>query len=401
MRDARMAQARLKNSEFVPLVALLMALSALSTDAMLPALPDIGVDLGAAERNDVQYVITALFIGIGVGPLLFGPLSDCIGRKSAILFGLAIFMAGCIISTAATEFWIMITGRVLQGVGAAAPRVVSMALVRDQYEGRLMARIMSFVMAVFITVPMVAPAMGQGILLVADWRAIFVALFVVASIAGLWLLLRQPETLPRQHRLPFSVTAVIRSAVMVVRTRQAFAYTLALGCAFAPFVAYLSTAQQIFQDTYGVGLLFPLYFAGLALSFGVTGLINGHLVMRYGMRRLSVIASIIVTVSSAVTWGLTFTFDGVPPLWLFLASLLLVFGGVGLLFGNLNALAMQPLGNIAGVGAAIVTLISTLVSVPLGGLIGYLYDGTLFVLIGSFALSGAATLASITWASRR
>ena len=391
----------LRSSEFVPLVALLMSLSALSTDAMLPALPDIGSDLGVAARNDVQYIITALFLGMGIGPLLFGPLSDCIGRKSSILIGLAIFMAGCVISIAATEFWIMIAGRVLQGVGAASPRVVSMALVRDQYEGRLMARILSFVMAVFITVPMVAPAMGQGMLLVADWRAIFVALFVVAGIAGLWLLIRQPETLPRQHRLPFSVTAVMRSAAMVVRTRQALAYTLAQGCAFAPFVAYLSTAQQIFQVTYGVGLLFPLYFAGLALSFGVTVLVNGHLVMRYGMLRLSVIAAIVVTVSATVTWGLIFIFDGVPPLWLFLASLLLVFGGVGLLFGNLNALAMQPLGNIAGVGAAIVTLISTLVAVPLGGLIGYLYDGTLFVLMGSFALSGAAALAAIAWGSRR
>ena len=264
-----------------------------------------------------------------------------------------------------------------------------------------MARILSFVMAVFITVPMLAPALGQGILLIADWRSIFVALFVVAGIAGLWLLVRQPETLPRQHRLPFSVTVVTRSAVMVVRTRQTFAYTLALGCAFAPFVAYLSTAQQIFQVTYGVGLLFPLYFAGLALSFGVTVLINGHLVMRYGMLRLSVIAAIVVAVSSAVTWGLIFPFDGVPPLWLFLASLLLVFGGVGLLFGNLNARAMQPLGTIAGVGAAIVTLISTFVAVPLGGLIGYLYDGTLFVLMGSFALSGAAALAAIAWGARR
>ena len=391
----------LRSSEFVPLVALLMSLSAMSTDAMLPALPEIGFDLGVAARNDVQYVITALFLGMGIGPLLFGPLSDCIGRKSSILIGLALFMAGCVISIAATEFWVMIAGRVLQGVGAASPRVVSMALVRDQYEGRLMARILSFVMAVFITVPMVAPAMGQGILLVADWRAIFVALFIVAAIAGLWLLIRQPETLPRQHRLPFSVTAVMRSAAMVVRTRQALAYTLAQGCAFAPFVAYLSTAQQIFQVTYGVGLLFPLYFAGLALSFGVTVLINGHLVMRYGMLRLSVIAGIIVAVSAAVTWGLTFAFDGVLPLWLFLASLLVIFGGVGLMFGNLNALAMQPLGNIAGVGAAIVTLISTLVAVPLGGLIGYLYDGTLFVLMGSFALSGAAALAAIAWGARR
>ncbi len=391
----------LKNREFVPLVALLMGLSALSTDAMLPALPDIGSELGVAARNDVQYIVTALFLGMGIGPLLFGPLSDCIGRKGSILIGLALFMAGCVISIAATEFWVMIAGRVLQGVGAAAPRVVSMALVRDQYEGRLMARILSFVMAVFITVPMVAPAMGQGLLLVAHWRAIFVALFVVAGVAGLWLMVRQPETLPRRHRLAFSVTAVMKSVVTVLRTRAALAYTLAQGFVFAPFVAYLSTAQQIFQVTYGAGLLFPLYFAGLALSFGVTVLINGHLVMRYGMRRLSVIAAVVVTLGAAMTWGLLFTLDGVPPLWLFLASLLLIFAGVALLFGNLNALAMQPLGSIAGVGAAIVTLISTIVSVPLGGLIGYLYDGTLFILMGSFALSGAAALAAIFWASRR
>ena len=391
----------LTNREFVPLVALLMGLTALSTDAMLPALPDIGSELGVAARNDVQYIVTAFFLGMGIGPLLFGPLSDCIGRKASILSGLALFMIGCVISVAAVEFWVMIAGRVLQGVGAAAPRVVSMALVRDQYEGRLMARILSFVMAVFITVPMVAPALGQGLLLVADWRAIFVALFIVAGGAGLWLMLRQPETLLRQHRLAFSVTAVMKSAVIVLGTRQTLAYTLALGFVFAPFVAYLSTAQQIFQVTYGVGLLFPLYFAGLALSFGVTVLINGYLVMRYGMRRLCIIAAVVVKLVAATMWVLLFTLEGVPPLWLFLASLLAVFAGVALLFGNLNALAMQPLGSIAGVGAAIVTLISTVVSVPLGGLIGYLYDGTLFTLMGSFALSGAAALAAIFWASHR
>ena len=390
----------LGTGEFVPLIALLMALVALSIDAMLPALPDIGNDLGAAQRNDAQLVVTALFLGLGFGQILFGPLSDYIGRKLAICAGLALFLAGCIVSILAPSFEAMLAGRVLQGVGVAAPRIVSVALVRDQYEGRRMARIMSFAMAVFILVPTLAPALGQGLLWVADWRAIFIMLFATAAIAGIWLLLRQPETLPAERRMPFSLRALAQSALEVLRSRQAVGYTLAIGFIFSPFIAYLSTAQQIFQDAYGVGALFPAYFAALALSFGVTSLVNSHLVMRYGMRRLSNLAAIGVTLVSLASWGGVFAFDGLPPLWMFIVSLMLVFGGVGLIFGNLNALAMQPLGHIAGVGAALVALISTLVSVPLGGVIGYTFDGTLYALLGSFALFGAATFAAMRWAAR-
>ena len=393
-------RAMLGTGEFVPLIALLMALVALSIDAMLPALPAIGSDLGAAQRNDVQLVVTALFLGLGFGQLVFGPLSDFIGRKPAIAAGLALFMAGCIVSILAPTFEAMLAGRVLQGIGVAAPRIVTVALVRDQYEGRRMARIMSFAMAVFILVPTVAPAIGQGILLVADWRAIFITILATGAIAGLWLALRQPETLPAAERMRFSMRALAGSAVEVLRNRQAVGYTAAVGFAFAPFVAYLSAAQQIFQDAYGVGPLFPAYFGGLALAFGATALANGHLVMRYGMRRLSSVAAVVATVVSLAAWAASFAYDGLLPLWMFVVSLMFVFGAVGLLFGNLNALAMQPLGHIAGVGAALVALISTLISVPLGGLIGYAFDGTLYVLLGSFALFGAATFGAIRWAGR-
>ena len=393
-------RAMLGTGEFVPLIALLMALVALSIDAMLPALPAIGSDLGAAQRNDVQLVVTALFLGLGFGQLVFGPLSDFIGRKPAIAAGLALFMAGCIVSILAPTFEAMLAGRVLQGIGVAAPRIVTVALVRDQYEGRRMARIMSFAMAVFILVPTVAPAIGQGILLVADWRAIFITILATGAIAGLWLMLRQPETLPAAERMRFSLRALAGSAVEVLRNRQAVGYTAAVGFVFAPFVAYLSAAQQIFQDAYGVGPLFPAYFGGLALAFGVAALANGHLVMRYGMRRLSSIAAVVATVVSLAAWAGSFAYDGLLPLWMFVVALMFVFGAVGLLFGNLNALAMQPLGHIAGVGAALVALISTLISVPLGGLIGYAFDGTLYVLLGSFALFGAATFGAIRWAGR-
>ncbi len=391
----------LRTGEFVSLVALLMALVALSIDAMLPALPAIGSDLGTARRNDVQLVVTALFLGLGFGQLLFGPLSDCIGRKPATCAGLAVFMAGCVVSIFAPSFESMLAGRVLQGIGVAAPRIVSVALVRDQYEGRPMARIMSFVMAVFIAVPALAPALGQGILWIADWRFIFVTLFATAAVAGIWLMLRQPETLPAERRMRFSLRTFGRSAAEVLKSRQAMGCTLALGFAFSPFVAYLSSAQQIFQDTYGVGSLFPAYFGGLALAFGGAALVNGHLVMRYGMRRLSSIAACALTLVSLVSWAGAFAFDGLLPLWMFVVSLMLAFAAVGLLFGNLNSLAMMPLGHVAGVGAALVALVSTLISVPFGGLIGYGYDGTLYALLGSFALSGAATFVAIRWAVPR
>ena len=386
--------------EFVPLIALLMSLVALSIDAMLPALPAIGSDLGAVQRNDAQLVVTSLFLGLAFGQLLYGPLSDCIGRKPAICIGLVMFMAGCVVSTFAPTFESMLAGRVLQGVGVAAPRVVTMALVRDQYEGRLMARIMSFAMAVFILVPAIAPALGQGIMWIADWRAIFLTFFGIAVVACAWLMVRQPETLPAARRIQFSPRAIGRSVMIVLKNRAAMGYTLAAGFSFSPFIAYLSTAQQVFQDTYGVGALFPLYFGGLALAFGAASLVNGHLVMRYGMHRLCSVAALCVAFVSFVSWAGAFAFDGLPPLWMFVASLMLIFAAVALLFGNLNALAMQPLGDVAGVGAALIACLATLVSVPLGGLIGHSFDGTLYALLGSFALFGVGTFLAVRWASQ-
>ena len=209
----------LRLGEFVPLIALLMSLVALAIDTMLPALPAIGRDLGAPRPNDTQFVITALFVGLGLGQMLFGPLSDRIGRRPAIHAGLVLFMAGCLVSIFAPTFTAMIAGRVLQGIGAAGPRIVTLALVRDQYEGRQMARLMSFVMAVFILIPTVAPALGQGNLWLGGWRSIFTTFFVIAAIAFGWFALRQPETLPAARRRPFSLRDIGRGILEVLRIR--------------------------------------------------------------------------------------------------------------------------------------------------------------------------------------
>ena len=388
----------LGGAEFVALIALLMSLVALAIDAMLPALPAIGGDLGAPRPNDVQYVITSLFLGLGLGQMLFGPLSDSIGRKPAIHVGLALFMVGCLVCIFASSFEAMIAGRVLQGFGVAGPRIVTVALVRDQYEGRRMARLMSFAMAVFILVPTVAPALGQGIQWLGGWRAIFVTFFAAGGVAFAWFTLRQPETLPAERRRPFSPRAIGWAVVEVLRIRAALGYTLATGCVFAPFVAYLSSAQQIFQDAYGTGALFPVYFGVLALAIGGASLVNGRLVMKHGMRRLSKASTISIALLSFAAWAGAFAFDGLPPLWLFMAYLLVVFLCIGLLFGNLNALAMEPLGHIAGVGAAVVASLATFISVPLGALVGQSFDGTIYAQVGSFAVFGAGTFVAMRWA---
>ena len=388
----------LRPAEFVPLIALLMSLVALAIDAMLPALPAIGRDLGAPRPNDVQFVITSLFLGLGLGQMLFGPLSDRIGRKPAIHAGLVLFMAGCLVSIFAPTFEVMIAGRVLQGIGVAGPRIVTMALVRDQYEGRQMARLMSFAMAVFILVPTVAPALGQGILWLGGWRAIFTTFFAIAAVAFAWFTLRQPETLPAERRRPFSVGAIGRAVGEILGIRAALGYTFATGFVFAPFVAYLSSAQQIFQEAYRTGALFPVYFGALALAIGGASLVNGRLVVKHGMRRLSKAAAGSIALISLVAWAGAFAFDGLPPLWLFMTYLLAVFLCIGLVFGNLNALAMEPLGHIAGVGAAVVASLSTFISVPLGALVGQSFDGTMYAQIGAFAVFGAGTFVAMRWA---
>ena len=389
----------LRVAEFVPLAALLMSLVALAIDTMLPALPAIGEDLGVARRNDVQFVITALFVGLGIGQLVFGPLSDRVGRRPAIHAGLVLFMAGCLMSILAPTFEMMIAGRVLQGAGAAGPRVVTLALVRDQYEGRRMARLMSFVLAVFIFIPTVAPALGQAILWVASWRAIFTTFFAIALIAFAWFALRQPETLPAARRRSFAPRAIGRGVLEVLGIRSALGFTLASGFVFAPFIAYLSSAQQIFQEAYTTGALFPVYFGGLALAVGGASLANGRLVMKHGMRRLSMGAAASTVLISIPMWMLTFVFAGLPPLWLFTVYLLAIFFAFGLLFANLNALAMEPLGHLAGVGSSVVSSLAVFVAVPLGTLVGLSFDGTMYTQIAAFGVFGAVGFAAMRWAA--
>lgn len=386
--------------EQIILLAFMISMVALAIDVMLPALFDISRDLQAENPNDRQYVIAAVFLGLAIGQLFYGPLSDSIGRKPAIYMGFGLFLIGCLLSIFAQNFTIMLVGRLLQGLGVASPRIVSLALIRDQYQGREMARFVSLVMTVFILVPVLAPALGQLILYFAEWRMIFVALFVLGLATLIWFGLRQEETLALEHRAPLSLKRIWQAVKEVVRTRAAFGFTMVGGFIFSAFLGYLTMSQQIFQDQYGVGDMFAVYFGVLALALGTASFVNARLVMRFGMRKLSYHALVALTVLSMLFMVYTYLWNGQPPLWALVSFFMVIFFCIGILFGNFNAMAMEPLGHIAGVAAAVIGSITTFVSMGLGTVIAQLYDGTVLPLVASFAVLGALSLAAMAWTVR-
>lgn len=383
--------------EFIVLVAVLTCLPALAIDAMLPAFKQIGLDLQVPHENDVQLIIPVLFLGLSIGQLIFGPLSDSWGRKPFIYLGLGIFMLGSAISLFAQDFNHMLIGRFLQGLGAAAPRIISIAVVRDLYSGREMAQIMSFTMMVFILVPAIAPLMGQGVLLVASWHAIFGSFLVIAVIITVWFGMRLDETLKPDKRREFSLSSLWQATKEVLSNKVAMGYTLSSGLIFGAFMGYLNSSPQILQQQYGLGEQFPFYFGALALSLGAASFLNAKLVMKYGMKLLSTIAIRIFTLLALLFLVIAYLQQGQPPLWQLMTYLLLSFFTVGLLFGNLNALAMEPLGHIAGIGASIVGSASSLFAIPLGTLIGQSYNGTIIPMTIGFGLLGLLTALTLRW----
>lgn len=387
--------------EFILLVALLNAMVAMSIDTMLPAIGSIAQELGALDPNSRQFIITIFFAGMTVGTLIYGPWSDSLGRKPAIGIGLAFYALGSLICLFASSFPMILIGRFIQGFGASAPRIVSIAMVRDGQGGAAMARVMSFVMMVFMLVPMLAPSIGTLVLLVAGWRVIFLGFLVVGVVAGLWLWFRQEETLPHERRTALSPKSLLSAAGQVLGHPVAMGYTLGAGFIFGSFIIYLGTSQQIFAELYGQGAYFALWFALFAGGMAIAMMVNARLVMRYGMRRLSKLALRAFLVMSVVFFIVTLAFEGVPPLWALAVFLFIAFFCCGLLFGNFNAIAMEPMGRVAGMAAAISGALSSLIAILTGGLIGQLYNGTVIPLVAGFTGLGLITFALTEWAERR
>lgn len=387
-------------AEFIGLVAALTAMVAMTIDTMLPALGVMAKELGAAHDNDRQLIILIFFAGLAFGTLIFGPISDSTGRKPAIYAGLGFYLVGCLTCFFAASFPMLILGRFVQGFGAASPRVVSLAMVRDGSKGADMARIMSYVMSVFMLVPIIAPSIGQIILNFGHWRIIFLGFMVMALLAGAWLAFRQEETLAPENRHPFEAAALWESAVAVVRHPVAFGYTVAVGFVFAAFNVYLATCQQIFAEQYQQGGYFALWFGGFAVGLALAMIVNGRTVRTYGMRNLSKYALWAFIANWGVMLVAALVSEGQPPLWLVAVLNFISFFASGLIFGNYNAMAMEPMGRIAGMAAAVSGALSSLMAILLGGFAARQYDGTLTPVALAFVVFGALTWLASEWAER-
>ncbi|WP_049834387.1 MFS transporter [Octadecabacter temperatus] len=358
-------------------MAMLTASIAFSIDAMLPALPDIGAELSPDNLNRAQLILTSFVLGMGIGTFFTGPLADRFGRKTVIVWGAVLYVTATIIAYFTTSLETMLAARLLMGIAAAAPRVAAVAMVRDLYSGREMARIMSFVMLVFSLVPALAPTLGAGIIALANWRVLFLAFAMFMSAMTLWMMLRQPETLAPENRRPLSMANLMAAVVEVfshptVRLAT-FVQTLSLGMLFS----MLSSTQQVFDQTYGQGHTFHFWFGGIAVLASTASIVNARFVRRLGMRpiiKAMFIAQILISVGMLAVMML-----GLPnriELLFYALWNVSVFFQAGLTLGNLNALALEPMGHIAGSAASIVTATATVGAVIIAIPIGLSFDGT-------------------------
>ena len=385
------AQPRPGRVEFVAMMAMLVATVAFSIDSMLPALPRIGAELTPGALNRAQLVVTSFILGLGLGTLFTGPLSDSFGRKRVILIGAGVYIFGAALAFVAPTLELMIAARIVQGLGAAAARIVALAIVRDLYSGRDMARLMSFVMMVFTLVPAISPLVGSVVIDLAGWRAIFVSFMVFALISSLWLGLRLQEPLPPQARRPFRRAELLRALREVLSHRTVrLAIAVQMLCMTTLFCS-ISMIQQIFEGVFHRAATFPVWFFMMALIAGTFSLLNARVVMRLGMRRM-VSGALSLQIGLSGVMVVAFSM-GLPPAWqfpLYIAWQTSVFANAALTLGNINALAMEPLGHIAGMGASVIAAIATVGSVLLTVPVGLMYDGTPMPLLGAVLVAVSA-----------
>jgi DHA1 family bicyclomycin/chloramphenicol resistance-like MFS transporter len=377
--------------EFILLMACLMSIVALSIDTILPALKPIGLSIGTVNQNENQLLITMIFLGLGLGQLIFGPISDSFGRKPVVYIGFTVFMLASFLCIAAPNIEIMVIGRILQGIGLSASRSISIAMIRDRFEGDYMAKIMSFVVTIFILVPIIAPTLGKFLLDNYGWESIFYSQLLFGIVVLCWFWKRQPETLPPAYKKKFSMAIFINGSKEFIKYRSAVIFTLISGLATGSFMVFLSTSQHIFEVQYGLVDQFPYIFGALAFSVGVATFTNGTLVVRFGMKKLVTIFSIVFSLTSLLYISI-FYGETNPSISILILFLALQFFSVGFLFGNVRSLAMQPLGHIAGIGAAINGFISTIMAVPIATFIGSFVETTALPLFIGFAACGLGSL---------
>jgi MFS transporter, DHA1 family, multidrug resistance protein len=379
--------------EFVLVIASIMALNPFAMDMMLPALPNIAATFHITIANRPQAVLSAFLIGFGVGQFIMGPLSDRFGRRPVLIDGMALYCIASVLAITASSFEMLLLARVLQGIGTSATRVIATSIVRDCYAGRRMASVMSLAMMVFIAVPVIAPSIGQAVMLLTQWRGIFIVLMLYGVLALIWSALRMPETLPFSERKSLAPRDVLSAFRQTVTNRQTLGYALAAGGVQGSLFAYVFSSQQIFTEIYGLGRYFPLAFAAIAIGIAIAGFLNARFVGRIGMRVISHGALVgFVTVAGILLLAVKLH---MMPLPLFMALSALMMFGFGLMFANFTSLAMEPQGHIAGTASSLYGSITTLLGIGIGTTIGQDYDGTLVPFATGFFLCTLASLAVV------
>ncbi|ADH89906.1 drug resistance transporter, Bcr/CflA subfamily [Ancylobacter novellus DSM 506] len=384
--------------EFVAFIAGLMATNAIAIDSMLPALPQIGQSLAIDTANHTQLVITAYLLGFGGAQLIYGTLADRFGRRKVLLFGLALYTIASVGALFAGSLEVMLAARALQGVGSAATRILAITIVRDCYSGSHMARVMSLAFLVFLSVPILAPSIGQAIMLVAPWRAIFLMLCLLGGILFVWTLTRLPETLHPEDRSPISLGAITHAFDLIIHSRVTVGYVLAMTMVMGGLFGFINSAQQVFADAFKSAELFTLIFAMIAVFMAASSLLNARVVEKLGMRRVSHTALFgycaVTLVHAAVVLA------GAENIWTFSALQGAMMFFFGLMVSNFNSMAMEPVGHIAGTASSVLGFVSTAGGALLGFALGQHFDGTTLPLTMGFVMLSLAAVAFVLFAER-
>ncbi len=391
MSDNR-AHAPLGFSEFVALAAALMATQAIAIDAMLPAFPTIVHALAVANENRGQWIVTAYMVGLGTGQLFWGLVSDRLGRRPVLLAGVALYIGAALLCGLSVSFHALLGWRFLHGL-AAASVVVVRSVIRDQYSGRHMARVMSLTFVVFLTIPMIAPSLGQLILRIGTWREIFMVCAAFAAVVWVWAFLRLPETLHPEYRMTLAPRQIARAVRLVLGNRLSLGYACAMTVMFGSILAYVGMVQQIFADTFQRASLMPLMFALCAGFMGLAAFLNSRLVERLGMRRISHTALLTFIAVSALHSLIAFL--GLEQVGTFVVLQSATLACIGFSTSNFGAMAMEPVGSVAGVAASLQGFISTFGGALVGALIGRQFNGNTLSLAAGTLICGLVSLGCV------
>ena len=387
---------RISTAEFVAIMAMLVATVAISIDGMLPALSIIADELTPLRPNNAQMILSFFVAGMAAGTLIVGPLSDSFGRKRIIYYGASLYIFSSAVCVLSPSLEVILISRFLQGVGASAPRVVAQALVRDFYKGREMARISSFIMIIFALVPAIAPLLGSFVMLAFNWRFIFLVFIAFVAVSTMWMAFRIDESVTKKKRIEFNLKQVALAFKEVLSNQMILTSIITLVFAYGILFIGIFLIQPVFEQVFNRAATFPYWFATIALLAASSSYVNARLVRKLGMRMLTSIAFRAQVCFSALVFLVYWLgyFQGQFGFFCFLFWMFSIFFQAGLTMGNLTALAMEPVGHIAGTAASLVSAIATIGSVLLAAIVGQFFDGTPAAMIAGVALF--ATLGAIS-----